>query len=177
MKNLSHVLMAVIVTSIVFSTCKKSSTPAPAPSTTSSMKLNANGTALSFNNCEQFSITANGMVQTEFISKSVVNGKFGDQEFEVDIIHDPATLKAGQTYQVAGTYVQQDAAMITYYPNASDIFTTQPGNPVGTVTITEVTSTTISGTFAGKLFAWSDTAGNTFVYTITNGSFTAKINK
>jgi hypothetical protein len=74
-------------------------------------------------------------------------------------------------------YAQPEGAGITYYPNNTDTFTTQIGNPQGTVTITEVTATTISGTFSAKLFAWNDTSGNTVIYTITNGSFTAKLDK
>ncbi|WP_426669880.1 hypothetical protein ACPPVU_01300 [Mucilaginibacter sp. McL0603] len=180
MKTLSYFLMVATFASVTFSSCKKDSTPAPTPTpaeVATSMKLTSNGTALSFNQCQQFTVSANGLVQTEFIAKNFTNGKLSDDEFEVDIIHDPATLKAGQTYPAASSYAQKETADITYYPNDTDIFTTQIGNPQATVTITEVTATTISGTFSGKLFAWDDTAGNTVVYTITNGSFTAKIDK
>lgn len=176
MKTLSYVLMAATAVSIAFTSCKKSATPAPAPAdVATSMKLNSNGTALNYNQCQQFSITANGLVQTEFIAKNFINGKLSDDEFEVDIIHDPATLKAGQIYPVISSYAQPDGAVITYYPNDTDIFTTQPGSSQGSVTITAVTTTTISGTFSGTLYASNDLSGLHLLYTITNGSFTAKL--
>jgi len=170
-------MMAVIVTSIAFSSCKKSSTPAPVPSTTTSMKLTANGTALSFNDCQEVEIDVNDAPQTTFTGVNVTGGKPGDERFEVDIMHSPTTLKAGQTYPAATSFAQPGGSALFYYPNANDTYITQPKNPQGTVTITEVTATTISGTFSGKLFADNDFDGITVVYTITNGSFTAKINK
>ncbi len=66
---------------------------------------------------------------------------------------------------------------ITYYPNNTDTFTTQPGSSQGSVTITEVTATTISGTFSGTLYASNDLSGLHLLYTITNGSFSAKLDK
>jgi hypothetical protein len=92
-------------------------------------------------------------------------------------MHDPTTLKAGQTYPVASSFAQADGALFFYFTNDTDSFISQPANPQGTVTITEVTPTTISATFLGKLFASNDFEGTTAVYTITNGSFTAKITK
>jgi hypothetical protein len=174
MKNLSHLFIAVLATALAFSSCKKSTTPAPAGTTSSSMKLTSNGTAISFNECEQGTVTANGVVQTVIIADNITNGKLGDASFEVDIEHDPATLKAGQTYQVASSFGQADGATLFYYPNTTDNFATQPANPQGSVTITGVTSTTITGTFSGKLFASDDLTGTTVIYTITNGSFTAQ---
>ncbi|MDB5024258.1 MAG: hypothetical protein JWP78_2013 [Mucilaginibacter sp.] len=174
MKNLSHLFIAVLATALAFSSCKKSTTPAPAGAT-SSMKLTSNGTAISFNECVQGTVTANGVVQTVIIADNITNGKVGDAGFEVDIMHDPATLKAGQTYAAASSFGQADGATFFYYPNATDNFATQPANPQGLVTITGVTSTTITGTFSGKLFASDDFAGTTVIYTVTNGSFTAKL--
>ena len=169
--------MAVIVTSIAFSSCKKSSTPAPVPTITTSMKLTANGTPLSFSYCEEVEIDVNNAPQITFTGTNVTNGKPSDASFEVDILHDPTTLKAGQTYPAATSFAQPDGSALFYSPNANDTYMTQPGNPQGTVTITEVTATTISGTFSGKLFAGDDFSGTSVLYTITNGSFTAKINK
>jgi hypothetical protein len=177
MKTLSYVLMAATAVSITFSSCKKSSTPAPAPAdVATSMKLTSNGTALNYNQCQQFIVSA-GITQSDFIAKNFINGKLSDDEFEVDIIHDPATLKAGQTYPVISSYAQPDGAVITYYLNDTDTFTTQPGSSQGSVTITSVTSTSISGTFSGTLYTSNDLSGLHQLYTITNGSFTAKLDK
>jgi hypothetical protein len=73
--------------------------------------------------------------------------------------------------------VQKGGVTLFYNPNANDDFNTQPAAPVGSVTITEITATTISGTFSGTLYAGDDFSVIHPVYTVTNGSFTAKINK
>lgn len=177
MKTLSHLCIALAAIALTFSSCKKSAAPTPNGSTSSSMKLTANGTDLSFNDCEEILAEVNGSIQTTITGYMVTNGKPGDVNFEVDIDHDPTTLKVGQTYQAASSYAQPDAVNFFYWTNATDSFTNQPANPQGSVTITALTSTTISGTFSGKLFAANDFTGTTVVYTITNGSFTAKINK
>ena len=73
--------------------------------------------------------------------------------------------------------MQKGGVTLFYNPNANDDFNTQPAAPVGSVTITEITATTISGTFSGTLYAGDDFSVIHPVYTVTNGSFTAKINK
>ena len=175
MKTLSYVMMVATVASISFSSCKKSSTPAPAATT--SMKLTVNGTDLSFNQCGELQVDINDAPQTTITGINVTNGNPGDASFEVDIDHDLATLKAGQTYQASSSYVQPDGVNFYYSPTSTGDFSSQPANPQGSVTITAVTATTISGTFSCKLFDASDFSGTTVVYTVTNGSFTAKINK
>ncbi|MEO6633797.1 MAG: hypothetical protein ABIN13_18790, partial [Mucilaginibacter sp.] len=100
------------------------------------------------------------------------NGKPGAASMEVDITHDLATMKAGQTYSV--TTAPKDGLILFYFKNDNDVFTTQPANPVGKVTITEVTSSTIKGTFSGKLFSEDDFTGEHVLYSIAGGSFTAK---
>ena len=175
MKTLSRLCIALAAIALTFSSCKKSSNnPKPNNTVTSSMKFTANGTVVSFNNCGETSLSVNGVTQTLFLGVNITNGTPGNASFELNIQHDPTTFKAGQTYQVGSLPDQADDLIFFYSTNGSDNFTTQPANPQGTVTITEVTSTTISGTFSGKLFAYDDYAGATVVYTITNGSFTAK---
>jgi len=179
MKTLSPVCIALAAIALTFSSCSKKSSDNPKPNgtVTSSMKLTANGTDLSFNDCEEMLIEVNDVKQTTITGYMVTNGKPSDVTFQVDLIHDPATLKAGQTYQVIPGFAQPDAAIFYYFPNSTDIFSSQPGNPQGSVTITDVTSTTISGTFSVKLFASNDLSGTSVIYTITNGSFTARIIK
>ena len=171
-------LMAVIVTSIAFSSCKKSSTPSPATGpVVSSMKLTLNGNDLNFNDCEEIEVDVNGQKQSTFTGYVITNGKPSDLNFGLNITHDPATLKAGQTYPAQSSYGQDDVASFFYWKNSTDYYTSQPTVPEGNIAITEVTSTTISGMFSGKLFAPGDFQGMILYYTITNGSFTAKINK
>ena len=175
MKTLSLLCIALAAIALTFSSCKKSSNnPTPDKTASSSMKFTVNGTAISFNNCGETSLSVNDVTQTLFLGVNVTNGTPSGASLELNIQHDPATFKAGQTYQVASSPGQADGATFYYSTNSTDEFTSQPANPQGSITITEVTSTTISGTFSGKLFAYNDYAGATVVYTITNGSFTAK---
>ena len=174
MKTLSYTCIALAAIALTFSSCKKSSNPTPNNTVSSSMKFTSNGSVVSFNNCGEVSASVNGITQTLFTGINVTNGTPGDVNFEINIQHDPATFQAGQTYQVTSLPGHADAATFYYSTNSTDEFTSQPTNTQGSVSITGVTSTTISGTFSGKLFAYDDYAGATVVYTITNGSFTAK---
>jgi hypothetical protein len=141
------------------------------------MKLTLNGNDLNFNDCEEIEVDVNDQKQTTFTGYVVTNGSHSDVNFGLNIVHDPATLKAGQTYQTATTFGAADGSLLFYWPNGTDYYTSQPAYPTGSITITEVTSTTISGTFSGKLFAPADHSAITALYTVTNGTFTAKINK
>jgi hypothetical protein len=110
MKTLSYFLMVATVSSVTFSSCKKDSTPAPAPKPTeiaSSTKLTSNGKALSFNVCEEYTASTNAVTQTLFIANNVTNGKVSDEQFEVDVMDDPSTFKAGQTHPMATSFVQK----------------------------------------------------------------------
>lgn len=169
MKKLSKLFIAVLLTAVAFTSCKKNSDNSPAGST---MTFTANGTAVTYNACVAVSASVNDVNQTLITGTNLTNGKPGAASMEVDITHDMATLKAGQTYSV--TTAHQDALVLFYFKNDTDVFTTQPANPIGKVTITEVTSSTIKGTFSGKLFSEDDFTGEHVLYTITGGSFTAK---
>jgi hypothetical protein len=155
------------------SACKKSSTPAPDTTVKTTMTLTANTTNISFDDCEQVSASVNNVIHTLIAGNSTTNKNIS---FTVDIVHDPSTIKAGQAYPIASSFGQPDAATLFYSANTTDSFSTQPANAQGSVTISGVTATTITGTFSGKLFASDDFDGTTVVYTITNGAFTAKRN-
>ena len=177
MTNFLKTSVAILAVAVVFSSCKKSSTPKPDNgTTTTSMKFTVNGTVVSLNDCEETDASVNDAPQTLFIGVNVTNGKPGDVSFEVDVMAAPSALKAGQTYPASSSFSQPNSSALFYYPNANDSYNTQPSNAQGTVSITEVTSTTISGTFSGKLFASDDFNGEHIIYTITSGSFTAKRN-
>jgi len=176
MKNLSHLCIAVLTTAMLLDSCKKSSIPTPSDPA-SSMTFTANGHNISFNDCEEAPVEVNGILQTTFLGTTVTNGNPGDARFQVCIQHDPATIKAGQTYRSATSFEQAEGVVFYYYPDASHTFVSQPANPQGSVTITNVTSTTISGIFSGHVFTPDDLTGVGVVYTIINGSFTATINK
>jgi hypothetical protein len=139
------------------------------------MKFSANSTDVSFNTCLALTASVNSVNQTLITGTNLTNGKPGSSDFEVEILHDVSTLKAGQTYPLATVGGQADASALFYFTNETDSFNTLPLNPSGTVTITDVTSTTVKGTFSGKLYAFGDEQATNVIYTITNGSFTAKI--
>ncbi|SHN34748.1 hypothetical protein [Mucilaginibacter sp. OK098] len=171
MKNTTKLLLGALLVAIIFNSCKKSDSNSP---TGTSMKFTSNGAAVSFNSCVAISATVGNTSEVLITGINITNAKPGASSFEVELTHDINTLKAGQTYPVASSFSQLDASTLYYFTNASDVFNTQTGNAQGTVSITEVTSTSIKGTFSGKLFAENDFTGTTVLYTITNGSFTAK---
>jgi hypothetical protein len=178
MKTLSHLCIALAAIALTFSSCKKSSNnPTPDNTVTSSMKLTANGTDINFNDCEEIEIDVNGQAQTTFTGYQVANGKHSDVSFGLNVVHDPTTFKAGQTFQASSSFDPTNSATLVFWPNSTDSYMLDATAPQGTVTITAVTATTISGTFSGKLYVFNDPTAATQVYTITNGSFTAKINK
>jgi hypothetical protein len=172
MKTISQLFIAVMFTAIAFSSCKKSSDNSNS-SSNASMKFTANGTAVSYNTCIVVDATAGTVKQTLISGNNGTITKPGDATFELDILHDLATLKAGQTYPVSTTFNQANSAALIYFPNQNDFFATQPGNPQGTVSITDVTTDIIKGTFSGKLFTQDDFDGTTVKYTITGGTFVA----
>ncbi|MEO6978874.1 MAG: hypothetical protein ABI113_10870 [Mucilaginibacter sp.] len=169
MKKLSKLFIVVLFTAIALTSCKKNSDNSPAGTT---MTFTANGTATTYNTCVAVSASVNDVNQTLITGTNLTNGKPSAASMEVDITHDLATMKAGQTYSV--TTAPKDGLILFYFKNDNDVFTTQPANPVGKVTITEVTSSTIKGTFSGKLFSEDDFTGEHVLYSIAGGSFTAK---
>jgi hypothetical protein len=170
MKKTFEFFIAVLFITVVFNSCKKSSDNSPS---SPSMKFTSNGTVVSFNSCVEVVATVGSQSQILITGIDVTNGKAGTTSFEVQLIHDDATLKAGQVFQAATTFGQENSSALLYFTNDTDLFATQPGKPQGSVTLTEVTSTTIKGTFSGELFAEDDFTGDHVLYTITNGSFTA----
>jgi hypothetical protein len=138
------------------------------------MSFTANSTAVSFNTCVVLTSTANPTGQTIIAGYNNVNGIISANGFEVEAIQDISTIKVGQVFPASTTTGQAGTSALLYFTDATNNFLSQPGNPQGTVTITGITSTSISGTFAGLLFSPGDTGGATTIYTITNGSFTAQ---
>ncbi len=172
MKNLSKLLFAALLVAIAFGSCKKSSSNKTS-SSTPVMKFTSNGSVVSFNTCIAVAALVGNSQQTLITANNVTNGNVGTSTFQVQIDHDIASLKAGQTYAAATTFGQQDGSALLYFPNNSDFFATQPGNPQGSVTVTDITSGDVTGPFSGKLFTQDDYAGADVKYTITDGTFVA----
>lgn len=173
MRSLSQ-FVAVLVIAFAFTACKKSSTPTPDNTTTTTMTLTSNGTNISYNSCDEIAASANNINHTLITGYNLTNGKRSADSFELDIVHDVADLKAGQAYPVGSSLGQVDAVTLFYSPTDSTDFNS--ANAQGSVTISGVTATTITGTFSGKLFAQDDFDGTHVIYTVTNGAFTAKRN-
>jgi hypothetical protein len=171
MKKISKPFIAILFIALAFNSCKKSSDNSPSGT---SMKFTSNGTGISFNSCVEVDATVGDQKQVLITGINITNGKPGTSSFELEIAHDVATLKAGQTYPVASSFSQAESSTLFFFTSETGAFNTQPGNPQGAVSITEVTSTNVKGTFSGKLFAEDDFTGEHALYTITNGSFTAK---
>jgi len=172
-KNFTKTAILCLVIGTSFTACKKdSNTKPPASNDTYSMKFTSNGTAVSYNTCAVADVEVNSNKYTEFIG---LNGKNTDNSFQVEVVADYTKLKAGQTYKVTADYLAQGTAILFYSPNGTNYFNSQPEAPEGTVTITEATSTTVKGTFSGKLYSADDYSGTTLKYTITNGTFVAQM--
>jgi hypothetical protein len=187
MKKVNIFLISIILLSAaMISGCQKGvldddtkpgSSGSPTPTSVGgSMKFTSSGTAITYNNCLATDASANGVNQTLIMGLNLTNNVAGADNFEVDIIQSLSALKAGQVYPASTSFTQPNSMALFYYPNATDEYVTQPANAQGSVTITGVTSTTISGTFSGTLFASDDLNGTTVKATITEGTFTAKIN-
>lgn len=163
----------MLLSAAMMSGCKKDS-KTPSTTATGSMKLTLNGTALSYNNCTASDATVGSDKQTIITGLNITNNTPGNDNIELDIMHDITTLKAGEVFPASTSFDQSDSMALFYFPNATDSFVTQPANPQGSVTITSVSSGIISGTFSAKLFAGDDASGTTVKYTVTDGTFTAR---
>jgi len=87
-----------------------------------------------------------------------------------------ATGKAYTADYLPGTFESQ--ATLEYIDETGTVYTSynvlQPSSMQATVTLTSLTTKTVKGTFAGKLF---DQSMGNFTHTITEGEFTATIHE
>ena len=180
MKTLYYFLITSVLLCCVFTSCKKSSVKpkqADTANTLSSqgMKYTINGDTSSFPLCLTYdSGTNNVQTNTTIEGYSLVGGTLGAKVLKLSLYHTGA-LKAGDTF--TGFTSNPLLGVAAYYTPDGDesSFSSQLANPQATLTIDEVTSDHIKGTFTVKLFLHSDTAGSHVVYTITNGKFYAQV--
>jgi len=171
-RNITKLLVLCLIAGASLSACKKSSDNKPSTSSdTYSMKFTLNGTAISYNSCAVADVEVNSDKYTEFIG---LNGKDLNNSFQVEVIADYTKITAGQTFKVTSDYLAQGTAILFYSPDGTNYFNTQVAAPEGTVTITDVTATTIKGTFSGKLYSADDSNAETLKYTVTSGTFVAQ---
>jgi hypothetical protein len=175
MKSLLQILFVLLVSAVLFNSCKKSSSPAPVtPASSSSMSLTYNNTVLAFIDCNLVSGEVNNVPQTIILADNITGSKVSDNSFEVEITADVAKLKSGAVFQAATSFAQANALTLFFFPDTTNTYATQPANHTGVVTITDVSATYVKGTFSGKLFASDDFNATSLLYGITNGSFVAK---
>ena len=175
MKHFFNTLLILIIAAMLFYSCKKSSTPAPVvAASSSSMVLTYNSTKLAFNNCFEATASVNNAPEIIIIGNNITGSKVSDNSFEVDITADATTLKPGAVFQAASSFGQLNVMTLFFFSDTTNTYTTQPKSPAGIVTITDVSSTYIKGTFSGKLFASDDFSATNLLYTVTNGTFVAK---
>jgi len=167
MKYLFKAATLIFSISIVLFSCKKSSTTTPTLVTF--MKLDTNSKTISYNSCVTVEINLVGQPQTDITTQG------GTGHFKITLNKAPGNLKTGQVYQAQGIFSlsTDNYAIFTYVPyssaNGGYGYTSSENNPVGSVTLTEVTSTSIKGTFSAGIF--QDDSGSKLRYTITNGTF------
>lgn len=170
-KNFTKLVILCLIAGTSFSACKKSSNNNPSGDTYS-MKLTLNGKAVTYTTCLVADITANGIAQF-----NITGSNKGNEGLAIDVIANLKTVKAGQVFNAATAYVQPNSMTIFYTDAANNDYGTQLTDPTGSITITSVTSTTVKGTFTGKLYDFDDTNATNLKYTITGGTFVAEMPK
>jgi hypothetical protein len=166
MKHLYKPATLIFLISTLLLSCKKSATT---PVLVTFMKLDTNGKTISYNSCFTWEIILGGVPQTRITSQG------GTGQFHIILNQAPNNLKAGQVYeaQTIRSLTTDSYAQFNYIPdNTGDDGYGYPSsmyNPIGSVTLTEVTPTSIKGTFSAGVF--EDYSGLKLMYTITNGSF------
>ena len=178
MKFTTKIISCCLPFIILLSACNKTSVTTKQSnksSSATSMAVTLNSTTkLSFNNCFVAEATANGSSQILIDANNITNNAVSDNGFEVDLFGSLDSLKAGQVFPASSSFEQLHSSALNYFVNDSTEYVSQPAQAIGSVTITEVTSAEIKGTFSGNLYGPLDFDGNTLLYTATNGSFTAK---
>ena len=179
MRNLIPVFITCVLMIVLLGACNKDTVTKVSSSGTGSntyfMKLAYNDTTLNFTDCSVSTVTQ-GSAPTQILISgySFAKNVFGSQSFELDLMADIDSLKAGQVFPAATTIAQTHSMTLYFFPDSVRTYTTQIANPIGSVTITGVSSTEIKGTFNGGLYGWNDAYAIELNYTITGGTFTAK---
>jgi hypothetical protein len=153
MQKIKHLFLMAVVCTVAFSSCKKDSKKPTTPVSTQSISLTFNGTA--------FSSTAPVALYSKSQGILLITGPFGTTA--------AISLSINGTIQ-AGTYdLTSGNALATFATgtNLQDVYTSDSGS----IVITQLTSTTVSGTFqfTGTNFT------NAATGTVTQGKFQANL--
>jgi hypothetical protein len=174
MKNFTK-LIVYLSAIFVFNACNKTTVTTSISSNSSpSMKLAYNNTNLTFNICIAAQSDVNGSEQLIISGYNETKSQISDNSFEIDLYADIDSIKVGQVFPASTIFEQPHSMTLFFFPDSTNAYVTQVTQPIGSVTITAVTSTEIKGTFSGGLFNSDDLSASALIYTVTNGSFIAK---
>jgi hypothetical protein len=175
MRNLIPVFITCVLMILLLDACNKDSVTTTSTGGAYSMKFSYNDTTANFNTCVVSTVTQGNVPSEILISGyTTTNNKFTGKSFELDIVADIDSLKAGQVFPAATTIQQLHTSTLYFFTDSTSTYTTQIANPIGSVTITSVSSTEIKGTFTGGLYGWNDSYAVLLDYTITGGTFIAR---
>jgi len=175
MKKFTKLFIVSLSAITAFTACNKTTvTTSTSITGPSSMKLAYNNTNLAFNTCIALQSNVNGSEQLIISGYNVTKSQVSDNSFEIDLYADIDSIKVGQVFPASTIFEQPHSMSLFFFPDTTNAFVTQVAQPIGSVAITAVTSSEIRGTFSGGLFNSDDFEAGTLIYTITNGSFTAK---
>jgi len=175
MKKFTKLFIVSLSAITAFTACNKTTvTTSTSITGPSSMKLAYNNTNLAFNTCIALQSNVNASEQLIISGYNVTKSQVSDNSFEIDLYADIDSIKVGQVFPASTIFEQPHSMSLFFFPDTTNAFVTQVAQPIGSVAITAVTSSEIRGTFSGGLFNSDDFEAGTLIYTITNGSFTAK---
>ena len=174
-KTLPLIIVLALLSASIVSSCKKETKTPVVELETQGMKFTVNDTALSYNSCRVQNFNIDSKIQTQITGQNTTDIYKGYYYFTITIYRDMNSLKAGDAFQVETSSEEANAMFLAYSPDPSAVYFTQALNPQGKVTITSLGSGFIQGTFSGQLFDAADLAGAHLKYTITEGTFTAKM--
>ncbi|WP_461453281.1 hypothetical protein [Mucilaginibacter sp.] len=175
MRNLVPVFIIGIVMLLLLNACNKESVTTTSTGGSYSMKFIYNDTTASFNTCTVSTVIEGNVPSEVLISGfTTTNNKITGKSFELDLVADIDSLKAGQVFPAATTINQLHSSTLYFFPDSLRTYTTQVAKPIGSVTITSVTSSEIKGTFNGGLYGWQDEYAEILDYNISGGTFVAR---
>lgn len=159
-----------MITLILFISCKKKNTPSP----DYYMTLKVNGTEIKYTTCNESETIVDDQTETTIAGYYSSALDKTAKMFEITLIADENNLKTGQVFQCQGinsaTYDNGSNVFFHYLTDSDDAYgvSSSPYNPIGKVTLTEVTPTYIKGTFSALL---GNNDGTVVLDTISSGTF------
>jgi hypothetical protein len=165
MKTLLSTFAVLFISIIVFSSCKKTSSPNPSNIVTATI----GGTNYTFNLHVIEAIDTLGNLQVTQIAGSDADSDHIGIIFQS--VGNPTATTYSESQKTAQLIIgisKDSVTYFSYYPNFSPV-TNITSNPV-TITIDSISSTSIQGTFQGEIYLTSDTTVPT-KKAVTNGKF------